>query len=402
MEQTKIIYKSINSAYILQHIFSFIYKRTSLNIIYGCKNIMKKLEITLDDFKNESGKIIKKKKDPFALLSDEYYKDYVYILGTDILLFKGHYQKGKKNGKGTEFYINKKKKFEGEYLNGRKIKGTGYDKFGNVIYQINNKTIIEKYINGQNVFEGKYFNGKKYKGVGYDINGNQVYTINYGKGKIKEFFDDGVLKFEGEYFNGERNGKGIRYDYEGEILFEGIYLNGEKWTGKGKEYYTDHDEEDDTDDNMFKNYDFFGINKTKQKNKGFANFFDFSSKNKNLTRKTKNYLGFGYGTVEKKILKFEGEYLNGQRHGKGKEYNIEGDLMYEGDYLNGKRHGQGKEYYDQGILGRGLKKILYEGEFKNGLYDGIGILYNVGLASYGIEHQGIFEKGEFIEYMKVE
>ena len=47
-------------------------------------------------------------------------------------------------------------------------------------------------------------------------------------------------------------------------------------------------------------------------------------------------------------LIFEGEYLNAERHGKGKEYNLIGNLLYEGEYLKGKRHGKGKgkEYYD--------------------------------------------------------
>ena len=36
-------------------------------------------------------------------------------------------------------------------------------------------------------------------------------------------------------------------------------------------------------------------------------------------------------------IKFEGEYLNGKRNGKGREYDYEGNLIYEGDYLNGKR-----------------------------------------------------------------
>jgi len=39
---------------------------------------------------------------------------------------------------------------------------------------------------------------------------------------------------------------------------------------------------------------------------------------------------------------FEGEYLNGKRNGKGKEYNEEGNLIYEGDYLNGERKKRSK------------------------------------------------------------
>ena len=36
-------------------------------------------------------------------------------------------------------------------------------------------------------------------------------------------------------------------------------------------------------------------------------------------------------------IKFEGEYLNDKRNGKGKEYYSNGDLMFEGDFLNDKR-----------------------------------------------------------------
>ena len=43
---------------------------------------------------------------------------------------------------------------------------------------------------------------------------------------------------------------------------------------------------------------------------------------------------------------FEGEYLNGQRHGKGKEHNSrkKGDPSFEGEHLYGKRNGKGKEH----------------------------------------------------------
>ena len=59
-------------------------------------------------------------------------------------------------------------------------------------------------------------------------------------------------------------------------------------------------------------------------------------------------------------LEFDGEYLNGKRNGKGKEYNYDGNLIFEGEYLNGKRKGKGKEYYKD-------NKIKFEGEFKDGL-----------------------------------
>ena len=42
-------------------------------------------------------------------------------------------------------------------------------------------------------------------------------------------------------------------------------------------------------------------------------------------------------------LIFEGEYLNGEKNGKGKIF--ENDLLrFECNYLKGKRHGKAKEY----------------------------------------------------------
>ena len=61
--------------------------------------------------------------------------DCVYTNDTNYLIFKGKYSHGKKIGHGTEFYTNKRKKFEGQYLNGVKISGLGYDKLGNIIFK---------------------------------------------------------------------------------------------------------------------------------------------------------------------------------------------------------------------------------------------------------------------------
>ena len=53
--------------------------------------------------------------------------------------------------------------------------------------------------------------------------------------------------------------------------------------------------------------------------------------------------------INTNIIIFEGEYLNGKRNGKGKEYN-DSKLKFEGEYLNGNRW-IGKEYnYDNGQL----------------------------------------------------
>ena len=51
---------------------------------------------------------------------------------------------------------------------------------------------------------------------------------------------------------------------------------------------------------------------------------------------------------------FEGEYLNGERNGKGKEYNDDGQLKFEGEYLYNYKI-KGKYYINE--------KLEYEVEY---------------------------------------
>ena len=89
------------------------------------------------------------------------------------------------------------------------------------------------------------------------------------------------------------------------------------------------------------------------------------------------------------IVKFEGKYLNGKKwngkgytyygiklyeikNGKGyiREYNPDGTLLFKGNYLNGERNGKGKEYYDN-------SRIQFKGEYLNGKrWNGILYDYN--------------------------
>ena len=74
---------------------------------------------------------------------------------------------------------------------------------------------------------------------------------------------------------------------------------------------------------------------------------------------------------------FEAEYLNGEKNGKGKEYNDEGILIFEGEYLSGKKwNGKGYDINNNIIYelknGKGFIKeydqggnLLFEGEYLN-------------------------------------
>ena len=62
----------------------------------------------------------------------------------------------------------------------------------------------------------------------------------------------------------------------------------------------------------------------------------------------KNYEIIEYNSYNNQII-FEGEYSNGKRNGKRKEYNEEGDIIFEGEYLNGKKWEGISREYDEDI-----------------------------------------------------
>ena len=206
----KNIEKSIKSLYIIKNIFSFISEIQKLKIIIYNKNLQKKLDINIENYKRIRGVYREGERNGKG-------KEY-YFYGK--LIFEGEYLNGKRNGKGKEYYKNGKIKFKGEYLNGIRWKGKGYDTRNNVVYDIKNGRGLIKEYNKYNsiIFEGEYNNGEK-------------------NGKGKEYYYDGklnVLKYEGEYLNGKKNGKGKEYNQDGELIFEGDYLYGFRL--KGKEY----------------------------------------------------------------------------------------------------------------------------------------------------------------------
>ena len=76
-------------------------------------------------------------------------------------------------------------------------------------------------------YEGSFLFDKKYNGKGYDKDGNILYEIINGTGQVKEYKIDKLI-FEGEYLNGKKNGKGKEYNLKDRLEFEGEYLNGKR------------------------------------------------------------------------------------------------------------------------------------------------------------------------------
>ena len=248
-----------------------------------------------------------------------------------------------KKGKGKEYAEGNKLIFEGEYLN-KKRNGKGKEYFCP-----RNEGRGENVLDPKIKFVGEFKNGLKWEGKGYNPEGDLVYELKNGNGKIKEYGINGDLSFEGEYLNGIRNGKGKEYHINKNLLFEGEYKNGLKWDGKGynKEKKLAYE---------LKN----GKGYIKEFNKSFDLIFEGEYLNGIRNGKGKEYY-YDYDDHINGELIFEGEYLNGKRlKGKGKEYQ-DGYLLYEGEYSNGMKNGKGKEYgwFEWG-------NSIFEGEFLNG------------------------------------
>ena len=271
--------------------------------------------------------------------------------------FIGEYLNGEKNGKGKEYYkyylI-----YEGEYLNGKRHgKGREYAK---------------NYL----IFEGEYYNGKRWNGKTNVENSSIKYELKNGNGYSLQFifswnfWDEGNW-LEGEYVNGELNGKAKQYDEDGTLVFEGEYLNGKK-NGKFKEYYLGNIifEGNYLYDQRIEGKKYFNNGKIKFEGeylfdeewngKGYDEDGNIKYELKNginimnekiLNNYNNKEYNIEYCNDEKKEIRqeydygvviFEGEYLNGDRNGKGKEYNECGKLKFEGEYLNGYSYGKGK------------------------------------------------------------
>ena len=302
----------LKSLFIIKRIFLYIKEELKLKLINYNKTLQSKINIKLNNYKFFVGKY-------FILETKEKGKEYNAY--NDSLIFEGEYLNGKRNGKGEEYYYDELI-FKGEYKNGKR------------------NGLCKEYELGQLIFEGEYLNGKKWNGIGYynkdileveknlelnlfspkferkeknELKNNKIYEIKNGTGFVKEYYDEKLI-FEGEYKNGERNGKGKEYNRYGNIIYEGEYLNGKRWNGIGLD------------------------NKS------------------NIIYELKNGQGIVKEYYFNNKIKYECEFIDGEKNGKGKEYYINDKLEYIGEYKNDKRHGKGKEYDFNGNL-------IFEGEF---------------------------------------
>ena len=421
--------EKLKNTFFLKKLFFSLNERRKLKLIKYNKNIQKDLDIGLINYIYFTKKYIiyeaKGKGEEYNSYNNKLVYEGEYLNGerngkgkeynyNGELIYEGEYLKGKRNGKGREYRHSNRKpnfgliyilNFEGEYLNGKMWNGKLYGPKNT--YNIKDgKGLIKEYYGDDDLkFEGSLLNGERNgKGKEYNYNGKLIYEGEYlnGKrnGKGKEYDYNGNLIYEGEFLNGEKleirkdnilnnhkkefeydiNGNIIEKEYDdyGSLVFEGTFLDGEIWNGIGKQYYyyIKENSNDIQKELIFECEYLYGlIKKGKTYHKGKLEFegdyFFYQKWNgkgydengnviyelKNGTGKVREYNGIH--------LVFEGEYLNGEKNGKGKTYYEDGKIFFEGEYLNDKANGRGKEYNKRG-------EIIYEGEYLNGERNGRG------------------------------
>jgi hypothetical protein len=207
-------------------------------------------------------------------------------------------------------------------------------------------------------FDGE--DGASVSGVKY-VSGEFVFT---GKLKSGYFNGNGIIdfqnggKFEGMFKNGRFDGEAVYSENANNWYFSGAFQNGR--AGNGAFYLNgtkiEYSRESETDVLAGADWRYDGA---------------FNERGQN----GKGSFTFGDGSV------YTGVFLNGLANGKGKYVGFDGNTIYEGDFKDGRFDGQGVYFYPDGRF--------YEGGFSEGTFDGEGKATDAD----GTAVSGIWEKG---------
>ena len=213
-------------------------------------------------------------------------------------------------------------------------------------------------------YEGEMKDGK-YHGMG---------TYRWGNGNV----------YTGEYVNGVRQGKG-KFAFASGSSYEGEWKNGKyhgkgKWTNADGSYYT----------GVWENDDIIASTKIEYPAPAYASESVKPAAGAKIER-----MEYDGGDV------YEGEMVDGYRHGKGK-YTWADGSEYEGNWVKGKRCGFGiyKSYSKNEKDGSTYLSYIYEGEWKDSKKHGQGIakkykIYHLfGTPFMTWSHEGGYANGD--------
>lgn len=254
----------------------------------------------------------------------------VFYNNSGVAVYDGQVGGGKQTGTGISYTSTGQLQFYGTWRDGKQ-NGRGwvysYDTADTAVANTSFTITEADFVDGVQVYSGHayrvYSNVKNGAGAG---KGSQYWIYDADKKEsliiASQAGSKGRLVYEGELLDGLRHGQGVE-----------TLPNGGKYTGTFS-----HNK-----------WDGIGVLET---------------------------------TENDKAVKYNGDFVNGRKTGKGKLY-VNQTLVYEGQFLNDSRSGYGVSYYDNG-----LKE--YEGDFIGDKFQGMGTLYDyVG----GVVYKGEFRDG---------
>lgn len=284
---------------------------------------------------------------------------------------------GKKHGVWVEFYEDGKIKERQDWRNGL------LDGYVKTFDRNGNLEKIERYRNGELVVDSK------------DI---KILEIKY------DYYDDGKVKIAGSYYMGIPEGVRREYDRMGNIIKSYFFIN-------GKIILEGIIDEKGLKQGEFKEYYETGVLSAEGRYKdsrpvGYWKYYypggnlyqegEYDSKG----RKTGKWLTyFDNGQIQKE------EYFEKDLHeGEYKEYDVDGNIIVIGQFTEGEEQGKwtyvigdvieekeyldGKEHGKWKIIDKETKRLLYVGNYIEGLPDGKHIYYwpngNIRIEGYYI------------------
>ena len=314
--------------------------------------------------------------------------------------YVGHWSNDEYHGDGCSYWSNGKKKYEGIF-DRNKYHGDGI-LYHNTGFLYKTGHFIKNKLEGQGIEYYNKIDSKKYEGEFR----NDVW---YGNGT--SYYQNGNTMYKGEFENGIYHGSGTLYNDRGEVIYKG-YFNHGKYHGHGELVYPNGEYYIGT----FKNHMRHGSNGKQYFSKeGALKYVGDWCDDKYDGEGEEHYYQEGRGRHQ--TLKYKGTFKNGKYHGNTTNnclyYKDRQGLEFKGKFKEGKKL-EGTEYkvysnkvkeyysgsYDINEKYTGLSKIYhecgnlkYEGYFKNGLYDGSGIVYYTNGNLY---YNTTFSKGETV------
>ncbi|GBG33283.1 Phosphatidylinositol 4-phosphate 5-kinase 1 [Hondaea fermentalgiana] len=273
-------------------------------------------------------------------------------------LYDGTWELGRMGGAGILVLANGDI-FDGKFSGGTACgQGTYLYRKSGCVY-VGNWKQSKKHGQGQLYFgSGAHYVGTFFKG---SLHGIGIFT-----------YKDGSV-YHGAFFRGKRNGRG-KYTFANGNVLQGEFAEN-KINGEGVMVYTKHGHRYE---GQWKNNQRHGM--------GTMYFNDTSVYTGEFSHDRMTGTGCfttNPGTVLQEV--YEGDILDGCRHGRGK-FTDKSGAVYEGDWLKNKRHGQGR--FDD------CAGFCYEGAFVNDAFSGRGIATYPDGSCYRGDWQGGLMHGE--------